>query len=251
MIISLPNGSATRWTTKLWQGAKLSVCSPDNYHIQFRKGEETGFYEAYFRKRMGKYIRNNIKRVTGHQLGKNEKEVVKQLEMLEKENIKRRKPLCTIKLSTWGGRGLLRNISVPVIWLIRDPVQTYITAMYNHSEDFHHYCRGIGTPSSEMRECTLKAWLFGPLQYWVGQFKYMMEDKDVTNENCDCFAQFDQLRDPIKYNIVFCPLHAAAPLQHEALKAIAYDMQAWKDGENIALDKVRAAIRAGGGITDV
>ena len=46
-------------------------------------------------------------------------------------------------------------------------------------------------------------------------------------------------------------LIAATPLQHEALKAIAYDMQAWKDGENIALDKVRAAIRAGGGITDV
>jgi len=177
MIISIPNGTATRWTTKLWQEAKLPVCSPDNYHIQFRKGEETGFHETYFRKKMGKYIRGNIKRVTGSGLGKNEKEVVKQLEMFEKENIKRRKPSVTVKLSTWGGRGLLKNFSVPVIWLIRDPVQTYITAMYNHSEDFHHYCRKF-VSSGEMRECTLKSWLYGPLQYWAGQFKYMMEDED-------------------------------------------------------------------------
>ena len=38
-------------------------------------------------------------------------------------------------------------------------------------------------------------------------------------------------------------LIATSPLLLEACEAIAYDMQAVKDGENIALDKVRAAIR--------
>ena len=42
-------------------------------------------------------------------------------------------------------------------------------------------------------------------------------------------------------------LIAAAPDLLDACEAVAYDMQAWKDGENIALDKVRAAIRAAEG----
>ena len=45
---------------------------------------------------------------------------------------------------------------------------------------------------------------------------------DVTNKNCDCFAQFDQLRDSIKYDIVFCPMHEAAPELLEALKTVEY-----------------------------
>lgn len=177
MIISQPNGSGTRWTTRLFRDNGLTFPTPDNYHIMFRKGEETEFHKEYFQKNMGKYMRRYFAG-KGRKLGKNEAGVVKQIEVLEKDNIKRNSTTFNIKLSTWGGRGLLKNVSVPVIWILRDPVQTYITAMYNHSEDFHHYCRKIGTPSSGMREGTLNAWLFGPLQYWVGQFKYMLEDKD-------------------------------------------------------------------------
>jgi hypothetical protein len=57
---------------------------------------------------------------------------------------------------------------------------------------------------------------------------------DVTNKNCDCFAQFVHwiylLRDPIKYDIVFCPLHEAAPELLEALEALGvapYDLDGY------------------------
>lgn len=166
MIIATGGGSGSQMIQEIFHENNFGLTVPDSYHLRFSEFRSKDYHKKHCQAKIGYKIK----------VGNNVKETLQKIVEYE-ENHQNSKAGFSVLLRAWPGREFFKDIvNIPVIWFMRDPINTFISVYTHHgwdmkmaARDFNHFVNW---------KSLIDVWLDGPVQFHRNFYINAINDKN-------------------------------------------------------------------------